>query len=367
MEIKTELLKEIVSKVINGASNNKMLPITSLIGIDYKDSYLILTTTDGSTQFIIKQKLEVPAEEDYEFYTVVNAEQFSKLVSKTSKEYIELENTDNSLKFKGNGNYELELALNEDGQLVKFADVPTKGLFDASQMINLKDLQDALITAKASLAKTMELPCLTGYYIGENIITTDRQLVCRLDKKLVEEPILISSQMAELLLLVDLAENDVFELNKLGNQLIFTTNKYTIVGKELEGKEIYNENIVKAVTNLTSLEYTGEVQVNKQELLDILDRMNLFVSPYDKNAVNLVFTKDGLQVKSMHSNAIEVAEIKSEKEVEYYTCTVDIEMLKNQIQSLNLDSATIQYGSQKSIQLKEGNTTLVIALLEIAE
>lgn len=366
MKIKTELLKEIVSKVINGASNNKMLPITSLIGVDYKDSYLTLTTTDGSTQFIIKQKLEVPAEEDYEFYTVVNAEQFSKLVSKTTKEYIELENTDNSLNFKGNGTYELELALNEDGQLVKFADVPTEG-FDVSQMINLKDLQDALITAKASLAKTMELPCLTGYYIGKNIITTDRQLVCKLDKKLVEEPILISSQMAELLLLVDLAENDLFELNKLGSQLIFTTNKYIIAGKELEGKEIYNENIVKAVTNLTSLEYTGEVQVNKQELLDILDRMNLFVSPYDKNAVNLVFTKDGLQVKSMHSNAIEVAEIKSEKDVAEYTCTVDIEMLKNQIQSLNLDSVTIQYGSQKSIQLKEGNTTLVIALLEVAE
>ena len=50
-----------------------------------------------------------------------------------------------------------------------------------------------------------------------------------------------------------------------------------------------------------------------------------------------------------------------------FTCVVNIEMLKKQIKSLALDNIQLQYGDQKSIQLKEGNTSLVIPLVDVAE
>ena len=106
MKTKSDLLQKMVAKVIQGASNNKMLPITNLIGISFKDKQLKLTTTDGANIFVVKDIIH-DVEDDAEFYTIVNAEQFSKLVGKTTKEYIELSNEENYLLFKGNGSYKL--------------------------------------------------------------------------------------------------------------------------------------------------------------------------------------------------------------------------------------------------------------------
>lgn len=357
MKIKTEILQKLVSKSIQGASANRMIPLTSLIGIEAKGDILTLTTTDGSNTFKVNQNIEVDGQiaVSNEFYTIVNADTFAKLVGKTTKEFIELDNKENYLEIKGNGTYKLEIAINEEGEMVRFPDIKDGGIELA---VNLKYLQEAIKVAKSSVAKTMEVPCLTGYYISNNMITTDRQLVCKLDKELITEPILISSEMAELLLLVE--GDEVLELLKDDNNLIFYNANYTIAGKELEGKELYP---VQPIENLTNLSYNNSIKVNKQELLSVLDRMALFVTDYDKNGISLVFAKDGLCVTSQKSNAQELidAECTSEEE---YNCLVDIEMLKSQIETISTDEVEIQYGQDKSIKIVDGNCTHIISLLE---
>ena len=91
MKIKTNLLQEIVAKSIKGASMNKMIPITSLMGIELKNNILTLMTTDGSNHLRVSEKIEnddINVTED--FYTIINADTFSKLVGKTTKEFIEI-------------------------------------------------------------------------------------------------------------------------------------------------------------------------------------------------------------------------------------------------------------------------------------
>ena len=301
MKIKTELLQNMVSKAIQGASMNKMIPLTTLIGILVEPSYmtpnesiLTLITTDGSNQLRLSQKIE----RTEQFYTIVNAETFSKLVGKTTKEFIELENNENYLEVTGNGTYKLEIAINEEGEMVKFPDIYTDKTTELYP-IDVELLQEAINIAKASVAKTMEVPCLTGYYIGNGkIISTDRQLVCNLEKELVKEPLLISSEMAELLLLLEDKKANVLHKD---NNLVFYTDTITISGKELEGKEMYP---VQAIDNLTKLEYSNNIIVNRQELLNVLDRMSLFISDYDKNGVHLAFTKEALLIKSQKSNRV---------------------------------------------------------------
>ena len=362
MKIKIEILQKMVSKVIQGASNNKMIPLTSLIGIDVKSENLTLTTTDGSNQFRVIEKIDYdPMYGPQEFYTIVNADTFSKLVGKTTKEFIELENKENYLLFTGNGDYKLEIAINEEGEMVRFPEI--KNIEKEPEEIDIKALKEALDISKSSVAKTMEVPCLTGYYIGTNkIISTDRQLVCvvcDLKKELVKEPLLISSEMAELLKLVN---EEKINLLKEDNNLIFYTDTIKISGKELEGKELYP---VQAIDNLTKLEYSNNIKVNRQELLNVLDRMSLFVSDYDKNGVHLAFTKEALLVKSQKSNAQELIDGQCTSEEEY-NVLVDIEMLKNQLESLQDENVTIYYGQSKSIELKENDIILVISLLDKA-
>ena len=361
MKIKTEILQKIVSKAIQGAGNNKMIPLTSLIGIEFKEDSiggkgnLILTTIDGSNQLKINQEVEGTGD----FYTIVNAETFAKLVGKTTKEFIELENKENYLMFIGNGQYKLDIAINEEGEIVKFPEITT--IEGEPEEIDTKELKEALEISKQSVAKTMEIPFLTGYYIGtDNIITTDRQLACTLDKKLVKEDLLISAEMAELLKLVN---EEKINLLKDDNQLVFYTDTITISGQELEGKEIYP---VRAINNLTKLEYSNNIKVNRQELLNVLDRMSLFVTNYDNNGVRLAFTKEGLLVTSQKSNAQELidGEYTDDKE---YDVILDIKMFKSQLDSLHNEYVEIYYGQDKSIELKENDVVLVVSLINKAE
>ena len=51
--IKTTTLQEMIAKAIKGASNNKLIPLTSLMAIEVKDKVLTLTTTDATNYLYI--------------------------------------------------------------------------------------------------------------------------------------------------------------------------------------------------------------------------------------------------------------------------------------------------------------------------
>ena len=68
MKIKTSILQEMVSKAVKGASNNKMIPISSFIGIEIEQGKLTLMTTDGSNQLRVSKKLDGNSTD---FYSVV--------------------------------------------------------------------------------------------------------------------------------------------------------------------------------------------------------------------------------------------------------------------------------------------------------
>ena len=354
MKIKTNMLQEMVAKAIKAVSNNKMIPLTGLMGIELGNNKLTLQTTDGNNVLKVCQPVE--SLDTQNFYTIVNADTFSKLVSKTTSEYITLENNENFLEFKGNGNYKLEIALNSDGEIVKFPNYEIKD--ELAKIISTEKLKNTLTTAKVCSAQTMEVPCLTGYYIGDKVLSTNRDMVCYIDEKLIDTPILISSDTA---LLIQLISKSEIKLIINNNILSFITDDIVINCRELEGKDIYP---LIPLENLVKLNYDMFVNVNKNELLNVLDRMSLFVTDYDKNGVYLKFTKDGLEVRSQKSNAIELLDIKSDKPILEFECLADVEMLKSQIQTLASDIVSLYYGQSSSIEIKEGNIIMILSLIE---
>lgn len=356
MKIKTELLQNMLVKAIKGSSNNRMIPITSLIGIEAKNDILTLITTDGSNQLRIKQKIELNQEimVSDEFYTIVNADIFSKLVAKTTKEFIELNNFENYLEIKGNGNYKLEIALNEEGKIIDFPSIDY--IQEEPIKLSIDKLKNALLITKVSIAKTMEVPFITGYYIKNDIYTTDRQLITKVEDKFIENPMLLSSEVAELL---QLLEGEEVLLYRNENRLLFKTDTLEIYGKELEGKEQYP---IQAIENCINLQFENNIKVDKNELLNILDRMLLFVTEYDKNGVFLDFVEGNkLIITSRKSNASE--EITVEGTIKSFNCLIDINMLKEELQTIKGEKVELWYGQNFSIKLVEDNTTIIISLL----
>ena len=356
MKISTKLLQDMLAKAIKGAGNNKMIPITSLIGIEVKNGKLTLKTTDGNNHLYVSEKLDNETTQYDDFYSIVNAEMFAKLVGKTTSEFIEIENKETCLEVAGNGKYKLEIPVNSDGEIITFPEFKVREDINPQQL-PLNNLKNILATAKVAAAKTMEIPALTGYYIADKAISTNREMICLIEYKLVAEPVLLSSSTAEL---IQLFAGEEIAFVKDENKLMFSTDNIILYGKELEGKDIYP---ITPVENLAKSVYDNLAVVNKQDLLDVLDRMALFVTDYDKNGVFLHFKTTGLEIQSQKSNAIEYIEIKSENEIAEFSCLADIEMLQSQVAAITSDIVNIYYGQATSLKLKEGNTTMILSLM----
>lgn len=355
MKIKSQILQEMVAKAIKAVSNNKMIPLTSLIGVELQDNKLTLQTTDGNN--ILKVSQQVECLDNEIFYTIVNADTFSKLVGKTTSEYITLENNENYLDFRGNGNYKLEIALNSDGEIVKF---PNYEINDTIQPIEVSvdKLKNVLGISKVAIAKTMEVPCLTGYYLGDKVLTTNGEMICYIEKNILNKPILLLDTTAELL---QLLTTPTMLLFIDGNKLVFRTDNIVIYCRELEGKDLYP---IAPIENLVKTNYEASINVNKQDFLNVLDRMSLFITDYDKNGVYLKFIDAGLEVRSQKSNAVEILEVKSDTPIMQFECLADVEMLKSQIQALSNDIVVLYYGLPTSIEIKENDVTIILSLIE---
>lgn len=352
--VKTLTLQNMVAKAVKGASGNKMIPITSLMAIEMIDGVLTLTTTDATSTLQIREK-GFDAEN---FSVVVPVELFSKLVAKTTAENIGLTLKENSLEFRGNGTYNIELPLDEDGQLIQFP----RYSFDttaAPANVNLPTVKLLLTANKAALAGTMEIPCLTGYYCGEDeVITTDTFKVCGTKVKVFPRPVLIP---AELMQLLDVVESEKITVQLADGKILFTTNEAVIYGVELEGIEDYP---VEAIHEFLQTEFGSVCKLPKSALLNVLDRLSLFVTPYDKNGLYLTFNNEGVIISSKKSNGTELIRYQESKDFAPFTCCVDIELLKSQIAAQNGEVVELWYGHETVLKMVCGNITQIIALLE---
>lgn len=354
IELETVLFKDMVSRARKGAGNNNMIPLTSMMAIELQDNKLTLITTDSKNYLYIIQD-NIPGND---FYAVVIVDTFAALVAKTTSETIHLDLKGNSLEFIGNGKYMIELP-DEEGEMIEFPDPRQDVELDVLDDIHLTTINTILTTVKSSLSVTMEELCYTGYYCGKKVIATNGEKITGMNIKLWDEPKLISAQTMDLLSVMT-AENIAVEAGE--DIVIFSTPDCVVYGRTMDCIEDYD---VKGITNALETEFSSTCKVQKSSILQLLDRISLFVAQkIDNNEVILNFTDKGIQVSSKASSGVELIKYLESDQFEPFTCTIDIEMLSTEIKSLMDDSVEIWYGDEEetAIKLTEGKITKVLAL-----
>lgn len=358
LSINTPKLQEMVGRSIKGASNNKLIPLTSLMAIELKSNTLTLITTDATNYLYIAE--DKVAGDD--FYAVVDANTFFKLISKMTCENITLEINKglSALEVKGNGDYKIELPLDEDGQPIKYPDPVSDIDLSAGveTVINKSTIQVVLETIKPALAVTLENPQYTGYYVGNQIVATDTYKIASMDVKLFDEAELLGPELFDLLAVMN---DEKITTYITGNDIVFSTSDCTVYGKFMEGIEDY---AIDAILGLVNTEFDSFCSVPKGELLQLLDRLSLFVGPYDKNSIDLTFTKTGLQVSSKAANGIEIINYVASDNFKDFTAPIDIQMFMQEVKAIQNDVIEIYYGEDNAIKMTDGNITIIVALLE---
>lgn len=362
LTINTATFQNMVAKAVKGAGMNNDLLITQLMSISLNDNRLTLTTTDNNNYLYVKQ--EKVAGDD--FSVVVMADKFAKLISKLTCKEVTLEISESKdgeldkLVIKGNGKYVLELPYDENGELIEFPDPlsETTDDFYSSGTIQLSTVRHILNTAKAALLVGKDDMCYSDYYCGDRVVSTDTYKICGIDVKIFDEPKLISPELMDLL---DVMSTENIDVRYKDNVVIFETPEVDVYGSVDEGIEQYQ---IDAISGLLDEQFPSSCKIEKAPLLQMLDRLSLFVDVFDKNSVYLTFTKDGLMVSSKQDNGSEIIPYKASEEFKDYTCCLDIDLFKTQVKAYQDDIIELLYGKENSIKFTCGNTKQIIALAD---
>ena len=361
MKIKTEVLNNLVNLAYKGAGNNKLIPITQMIGIKVNGSQLVLCATDSFNYLYVTQEVEDNQEE---IDVCVNADILSKLVSKFTCEFTTLEMNNNYLAVTGNGNYKLDLLLDDEGNIYKF---PVKSCpkninpykLKTSKFIKLKTY------AEKSLAQTMEEPDLIAYYVNkETSISTDRNIMTVINEEFTETPLTLRSKFVDLV--VEMKESvDLYTWvnDKTNEHNLFITDGTINIFSKVNGN--INDYPYEAIKNLTeTAEFGFNANINVKEFLDVLDRISLFVTQYDSNVINLELKEGKLYVSSIKSNGVEVVNLENPSNNIDWKGAIDIEFLKSQLASFTKEKISIYLGNDNCIKLTEDNVVKLICLVE---
>ena len=354
LTVKTLLLQELVSKAVKGASNNKMIPITWLIAIELKSNVLTLTTTDATNTLKVSAK-DVQGED---FYVVVQADIFSKLVAKMTSDNMSLTVKADSLEVVGNGKYNIEIPLDEEGAGIIIKDKSIDWNMEQTTT-NLKTIKTMLTVNKVSLAKTMEVPCLTAYYVGDKILTTNGFKVCATNLQVFAQPVLLPAEIVNLLEVID---KDNIIVRQSERYIEFCTENVVVRGAKLNDEL---ENFpVAGIEGYLSTAFDNSCKISKSQLLAVLDRLLLFITPYDKNGLYLTFTAKGLQISSKQSTGIEEIAYTAETTVSPFTCCINIELWQPQVSAITEENIELFFGNPRAIKMVAGQVTQISALLE---
>jgi len=359
LKISTTKLQELISKAIKGVGNNKLIPRTTDIAIRVKDNVLTLITSDDDNFLNIRENIESD-----DFYAVVQADQFSKLVMRTTSENITLERKDSILELKGNGTYTFSLEMDENtGDVVEYPD-PSQQILSIQQTtigkIDVSTIRTILGAIKPSVAITDDIPTYTNYYFGDVVLATDTFKIGCLAKKITATPILVSAKLMELL---DVYGGETpMDIYKADGRLVFHGDSCTVCGYAIEGIESF---AVDSIMAYMDKEYPSKCVLPKQAVLQLLDRLSLFVGAFDDGVVDMAFTGDGLQVSSQKSDSVEILPYVDSALVEDSVGRLYLEMFRAQVKAQTGDNIQLYFGDNKSLKLVDDNinVTSIVSLV----
>lgn len=356
MKISTPILKDAVAKAVKGSSNNGRIPLTSKMGIKLSDGKLRLLTTDATNNMCVIIDKVVGADVDI----TVDAELFSKLISKLTCESVEMKVDGGALVVVGNGTHKIGIDSDDDGNVI-FPDIRTE--FDGEpKIVKLTYIMNAYNVNKASLSKEEDDRIeLTGYMCTDRVISTNGSILTSNNISLFgkDESYLISPNMMFLLTLCDTEDIKLYVAED--GTLNFVTDNLIISGKELINKEEYP---LEDILEYFNIEPESTCKVPKELFLSVIDRLMLFVQPFDKNCANFTFSRVGIKISSQSGSSDETIKYVESKNFKDFSCEVNIPALKQLVTATPSDTISIGYGDESVLIFKEGNITQVLSLGE---
>ncbi len=347
MKVNTSILKDML-RAVNGCKPSKLLEITNYYELDFSVEGLSLRATDG-INFIT---INYPTECEDKMTAIVKADQFSKLINKTTKDTVTLNLTDSYLEVKGNGTYKVEIVSDE---VYPTLDIDA----DKEFMITYTTLSNAIIDGAKAKSTSPNDGALYSYLLRDNqIITADAIKVysTELDGEYLDDvELLIPPTLATLLQSIDV-ENIIFKVNKDCTLLRAIGQNVIITGALQEGAAEYPN-----VTPLLNSKYPYTCEIDVKQVLQALDRLNLFIGLYDKGIIDVVFSDTNMTIATS-SKSVEMIEYTKPIDLsEPFVISVNSGYMKDLFSAVDEPSVTVEFGTEETIKLCTKDSIMLLA------
>lgn len=262
-------LENLICNVIRNVIKSEPLrPITDLVELYASNGTLHIGATDGSTRIVGTIDCDVEFDN-----IVVSLSKITRLINLTTKDNISLKVVDGYLQFKGNGNYKIPEQLNESGgKLSLNLSMPD---FNAEPIeVGIDGLNTAITRNSLSLYSGDTQSFLKRYYHKDGrIITTDCATMC------VSKGILPLDEMYPKMVQQLACMPDTFKFLDMGSGYRVECDNINMF-MLLERATGFPIETVQPLLGLTAT-VTNKVSINKDELLGLIKRAELFNSALD--------------------------------------------------------------------------------------
>ena len=347
MKVNTSILKNMLSAA-SRCKPSKLLEITNYYELDFSVEGISLRATDGVNFITINH----PTKCDEDMSVIVKADQFSKLINKTTKDTVGLKLMDNYLEVRGNGTYKVEIVSDE---VYPTLDIDA----DKEFMLTYTTLSNAIADGAKAKSVSPNDGVLYSYLLRDNqIITADAIKVysTELDGEYLDDvELLIPPTLATLLQSIDV-EKIVFAVNKDCTLLRAVGQNVIITGALQEGASDYPN-----VMPLLNSKYPYTCEVNVKEVLQAVDRLNLFVGLYDKGIIDLVFSDVNMTIATSSKSVEAVEYTKGIDLPEPFMISVNEGYLRDLFSAVDEPTVTIEFGTDETIKLCTKDSIMLLA------
>ncbi len=371
IKIKTDLIKEITSKINKGIEGERTVRVSELLELKVEGNKLILAVTN--TQFYLTIELTTGIEGNDNLHVTVDADTFIKLISKTTTSEIILEESNGNLIFKGNGQYIFPLELDKDGQIKT---LPKIELTNTTSQFEISGdtLYSIYSFGSHELVNDVPVETIQKYYYVDNLGAITYTESPYLNNFQINTPfrVLMNDRLVQLFSLfrnqkVKVSLDKQINNSLYQNKISFECNNTKLVAY-LPDDSLVESYPAAPCRTLQENPYPGNVTINRIDLANALDRLNIF-SVKDGNVVykkagKLEFTSDGLRITSIIDKNSELIKYENTPSYYSYTCYMNLAQLQRHAKASNEINVDLHYGNDMSIMFTKENYSQIVVEME---
>lgn len=371
MILRIESLQSACKDILAAVDNNELSAITETLELVTKGNYLYINVTNR--EYFAQVKIDL--NEEVEFHATVNANLFLKLISQVTTDTVEIVANGNHIIVKANGTYKIPLIFDGENLL----ELPEITIENVTNEFNIQSsiLKSILNYNSKELTKgTISKPVQKLYYVDEKGAITFTNGAC-VNSFTLEQPVklLFNNRLVKLFkLFKDESVKFTIGYDPISDDIIQTKVRFESSNIVLTAILSCDDSLltsvpVNAIRGRANGPYPYSVNVNKENLLQTINRLLLFnstagtskevIKPYS----TFEFGKDSVVIYDINKENKETINYNNSLIdcEEPYTAILDLTELKVTLENCVEPYLNINFGDSSALVITRGHIANVIA------